>query len=364
MIEIRRGDLFEADVEALVNTVNCVGVMGKGIALQFKLRFPENFKQYKTVCDADELEPGEVFVFDRGDLFGDEETDSGRPRYIINVPTKTHWKNPSKLEYIEAGMEALVQEIEARNIASIAIPPLGCGNGGLDWDDVRPIIESHLDPLPEVRTVLFAPGYEPDVEDIKVNTEPPDMTRGRALVIKLLDLYKEADYRLGHLEVQKLAYLLQSAGEDMQLRYEPGKYGPYANNLNHVLQRMEGHFTEGYGDRQQDAEIHLLPGVVEEAEREIADDPDAKDRLERVRRLIEGFETPYGLELLTTVLWVVQNDPRSSRQIDHLVRTVQNWNRRKRELLEPEHIVAAWERIESEGWSDADPREEGSPVPA
>lgn len=346
MIERQQGDLLKADVQALVNTVNCVGVMGKGIALQFKQKFPENFKAYKRVCNRDELEPGRLFVHDRGELF--EDVDG--PQYIINFPTKTHWRSPSKLEYIESGMDALVEEVKSRQIQSVAIPPLGCGNGGLEWDDVGAIIESHAEKMPDVRVVLFPPGYEPDVTEMDVETKRPNMTRGRALVIKLLDLYQEPGYEHGRLEVQKLAYLLQSAGEDLRLDYRADTYGPFANNLNHVLQRIDGHFIEGYGDRDQNSEIHLLDGAVDEAEAEIADDSSAQERLRRAQNLIEGFETPFGLELLTTVLWVTREFPRARQSVHEAIQHVHDWNRRKKDLFTPEQIQIAWNRLDEEGW--------------
>lgn len=355
MIEYETGDILEADVQALVNTVNCVGVMGKGIALQFKLKFPENFRAYEKVCNQDELEPGRVFVFDRGELF---EGDQG-PQYIINFPTKTHWRKPSKLEYIEQGMDALVEEVQQRKIESIAIPPLGCGNGGLDWEDVEAIIERHMEVLSDVRVVLYPPGYEPKVDDIEVETDRPNMTPGRALVIKLLDIYQESGYRHGKLEVQKLAYLLQAAGQEMRLDYVAGKYGPYANNLNHVLQRIEGHFTEGYGDREQDSEIRLLDGAVEKAEEEISGDEDIERPLARVQDVIEGFETPFGLELLTTVLWVAQEDPRAGNSVHQIINCIHDWNRRKKELFTPEQIQVAWNRLREQGWIG-----DSEPVPA
>lgn len=346
MIEYQTGDILKADTQALVNTVNCVGVMGRGIALQFKLKYPENFRAYKKVCDRRELEPGRMFVFDRGELFKEEPG----PQYIINFPTKTHWRPPSKIEYIEAGMEALVKEIQQRDIESIAIPPLGCGNGGLNWKDVEAIIEQHVAALPMVRVVLYPPGYEPDVDDIDVETERPTMTPGRALVIKLLDIYQEPGYQHGKLEVQKLAYLLQAAGQDLQLDYVASHYGPFANNLNHVLQRIEGHFIEGYGTREQDSEIRLLPGAVREAEDVIAGNKDIEDRLARVQNVIEGFETPFGLELLTTVLWVTQNGQGAQDTLHQVIARVHDWNRRKKELFTPEQIRVAWERLQAQGW--------------
>lgn len=346
MIEYETGDILKANAQALVNTVNCVGVMGKGIALQFKLKFPENFRAYEKVCKHDDLQPGRLFVFERGKLFKEKEG----PDYIVNFPTKKHWRSPSRLEYIEKGMDALVREIKELKITSIAIPPLGCGNGGLDWEDVEAIIEQKMEAVPEVRVILYPPGYEPAVDDIEVETDRPNMTPGRALVIKLLDIYQEPGYRHGKLEVQKLAYLLQAAGQNLRLDYVASHYGPFANNLNHVLQRIEGHFTEGYGNREQDSEIRLLKGAVQEAEEEIGRDKEIEDRLERVQSVIEGFETPFGLELLTTVLWAARNNPRIEDSPHQIVNHIHNWNRRKKELFTPRQIEVAWERLREQGW--------------
>jgi len=149
MVELGHGDLLQADAEALVNTVNCVGVMGKGIALQFKQAFPENFRRYTQACAAGEVKPGQMFMVDTGI--------PGRHRYIVNFPTKRHWRNGSRLEDIESGLRALVEEVQQRDIRSIAIPPLGCGNGGLRWADVKPRIEAAFAELAHVRVVLFEP---------------------------------------------------------------------------------------------------------------------------------------------------------------------------------------------------------------
>jgi O-acetyl-ADP-ribose deacetylase (regulator of RNase III) len=134
MIEIARGDLLRTNAEALVNTVNCVGVMGAGLALQFRKAFPEMFLAYKHLCHRGGLQPGRIMVYRLERL--------SHPRYIINFPTKRHWRDNSRIEDIDAGLAALVQEIHRHHIRSVAIPPLGCGLGGLDWGDVRPRIEA------------------------------------------------------------------------------------------------------------------------------------------------------------------------------------------------------------------------------
>ena len=149
MIEYKQGNLLEEETEALVNTVNCVGVMGKGLALQFKGAFPENFQNYKQACEAQKVQPGKMFI---------TSTDKTFPRYIINFPTKRHWRGKSRIEDIEAGLKALVVEVERLNIKSIAIPPLGCGHGGLSWTVVKPLIIAAFAELPDVKVVIFEMG--------------------------------------------------------------------------------------------------------------------------------------------------------------------------------------------------------------
>lgn len=347
MIERSTGNLLAADVEALVNTVNCVGLMGKGIALQFKQAFPLNFTHYAAACRAGEVIPGRMLVYDTEGL--------ANPRYIINFPTKRHWKGRSRLEDIASGLEALVAEVQRLGISSIAVPPLGCGLGGLDWQVVRPLIEAAFAALPRVRVLLFEPGGSPDARSMPIRTKRPHLTPARALFIKLMDAYSALDYTRTLLEVQKLAYFLQEAGEPLRLRYEAGHYGPYAHALNKVLEAMEGHLIRGYGDSQRPgAEIELLPGAVQEATEILADKPESLARLDRVAELIEGFETPYGMELLATVHWVnhyggPHGETRARTPVDATAR-VHDWSARKRRLLKPEHIQSAWEQLEERGW--------------
>ncbi len=148
MIEYKNGDLLMADAEALVNAVNCVGVMGKGIALQFKQAYPENFNRYKNACKANQVQIGKMFITDNG---------LQRPRHLINFPTKQHWRNQSRLDDIRLGLKALVAEISRLKIQSVAIPALGCGNGGLSWNDVLPLIIEAFSELHHVRVLIYAP---------------------------------------------------------------------------------------------------------------------------------------------------------------------------------------------------------------
>jgi len=182
------------------------------------------------------------------------------PRYVVNFPTKRHWRNKSRIEDIGSGLTALIDDVRKLHIKSIAVPPLGCGLGGLDWRVVRPMIETAFAQLPDVRVMIFEPSGAPSAKSMPVRTARPHLTPARALFIKLMDAYGALQYSRTLLEVQKLAYFLQEAGEPLRLKYEAGHYGPYATNLNKVLEVMEGHFIRGYGDSQKpDAEIELLP---------------------------------------------------------------------------------------------------------
>ncbi len=344
MVNLARGNLIEAKTEALVNTVNCVGVMGKGIALQFKQAFPENFTAYADACKAGEVKLGRVFVVPLDRMAG--------PRFILNFPTKDHWRQRSRLADIRAGLESLIEEIRRREIRSVAIPPLGCGNGGLLWEDVRPLIEEAFQQLPDVEVQLYSPSGAPAPARMPVATPRPKWTRARALLVQLMELYRIPDYRLSLLEVQKLAYFLQAAGEPLRLTFKKHRYGPYAENLNHVLQLMEGHFIRGYGDRSGRAAIHLIPQAKQEAKAFLRGDREAIERLEKVGRLIEGFESPYGMELLATVHWVAEENPAARAAVEGAAEGVRHWSRQKRERFQPHHIRIAWQRLNEADWLD------------
>lgn len=341
-IEPGRGNLLEADVDALVNPVNTQGVMGKGLALQFKKAFPDAFQSYVRACEAGEVVPGKIHTVRR--LMA--------PRFILNFPTKKHWRNPSKLEYIRDGLDDLVQQVRALGIQSIAVPPLGCGHGGLDWEDVRPLIEAAFVPLPDVRVVLYAPKGAPAADAIIDRRKTPRMTAARAAVLALMSRYLETgyEYRLSLLEVQKLAYFLQEAGEPLRLEYVAHHYGPYADNLRKSLRNMEGHYTRGVGDGNNSPEtpLEMLPGAIEAATEFLADQPESARRLERVARLIEGFETPFGMELLATVHWVARGH--ASADLEAVKAGVHAWSERKRSQMKDGHIRAAWSRLVELGW--------------
>jgi O-acetyl-ADP-ribose deacetylase (regulator of RNase III) len=346
MIELTQGNLLKADVEALVNTVNTVGYMGKGIALQFKQAFPGNFAAYARACAHGEVKIGRMFIYETGTLYN--------PRYIINFPTKAHWRGKSQLAYIEQGLVALIDEVKQRGIKSIAVPPLGCGLGGLDWAIVRPLIEQAFAATPDVHILLYSPEGAPDAQSMPIGTIRQTLTPSRALLIKLIEQYNQLAYRLSLLEIQKLAYFLQEAGEPLRLNFTKGLYGPYAHNLNKVLERLEGHFIRGYGDSQKpDAELRLLPDAITEANASLQGAAASQQRLQQVSALIEGFETPYGMELLASVHWLTIHEEPIAVTAEQAIIGIQQWNRRKHKPFQPAHIEIAWQRLNSKGVAKA-----------
>lgn len=331
---------MRAEAEALVNTVNCVGIMGRGIALQFKNDFPENFKAYEAACARDELKPGKMFVFETGML--------SNPKFIINFPTKRHWRGKSRMEDIDSGLVALAEEIRVRGIHSIAIPPLGSGLGGLEWAEVRPRIVEALHGINNLEVIIYEPNSAPIVTKSR---EIPNMTSGRAALVVLMHRYLNGlmDPFVTLLEVHKLMYFMQEAGEGLRLKYDKAPYGPYADNLRHVLHKIEGHFVSGYADGGDapNKQLELVPGAVKDAEEFLNNQQETLNRFDRVGKLVEGFETPFGLELLATVHWVAKHE--NATKLEDAVARVYAWNDRKMQFS-PRQIKIAFDALSRGAW--------------
>jgi O-acetyl-ADP-ribose deacetylase (regulator of RNase III) len=329
--------------EALVNTVNCVGIMGRGIALQFKNAYPENFKAYEAACERGEVQPGQMFVFEIHEITN--------PKYIINFPTKRHWRGKSRMEDIEMGLKALAEEIRKRRICSVALPPLGSGLGGLDWRDVRPRIEAALRGLDRVRVIVFEPHGGAEQQITSKSPAVPKMTSGRASLLILMHRYLCGllDPFVTLLEVHKLMYFMQEAGEPLHLRYSKGAYGPYAENLRHVLRAVEGHFVSGYADGgdSPNKQLDLVPGAVNDADSFLKEGEKTRAHFDRVADLVDGFETPFGMELLSSVHWVATKE--GATTLDEALARTYAWNERKKRFS-PRQIAVAFDVLRSKGW--------------
>ncbi|WP_256924350.1 macro domain-containing protein [Sphingomonas sp. IBVSS2] len=306
MIRYTTGNLLDAPADALVNTVNTVGVMGKGIALMFKERYPENAKLYERACADDALEPGSIFVTQNSDMFG--------PRWIVNFSTKKHWRHPSRIEWIRSGLSELHRFITTNHVRSIAIPPLGAGNGGLEWDQVRPEIERAFTDLSDVEIIVFEPTSK--YQNVAKRAGVEKLTPARALVAEIVRRYWVLGIECTLLEVQKLAWFLESATkrlaekDPLDLHFAANRYGPYADDLRHLLNSLDGSYL-ACDKRINDAGpfdvIRFNDEKKDKLQAYFTTDEAKPYRaaLEATAQLIDGFESPLGMELLATIDWLI-----------------------------------------------------------
>mgnify|MGYP001169512450 FL=1 len=309
MITYTTGNLLEADVEALVNTVNTVGIMGKGIALMFKERFPKNMREYAEACKSEEVQTGKMFVTSTDELIG--------VKWIVNFPTKQHWRAKSQMSWIEEGLQDLRRFIIENNIESIAIPPLGAGNGGLNWHQVRPRIEQALGDLQGVDIIVYEPTQQ--YQNIKKQAGVKKLTPARALVLELIRRYLVIGMDCSPLEVQKLVYMLNRSiaskglADPFNLTFEANKYGPYADDLRHLLNSLDGHYLMSdkriADSKAFDSTIRFNYEHKETIQHYLeSQGSEYLSVLNEVSQVIDGFESPYGMELLATVDWLIYKE--------------------------------------------------------
>lgn len=351
MIKVLEGNLLEAPTEAVVNTVNTVGVMGKGIALMFKEAFPENFRAYEEACERKEVRVGHMFVTENLALDG--------PRWIINFPSKKHWRQPSRLEWIEEGLKDLKRVIAEKNIHSIALPPIGCGNGGLQWAEVRAAIERVLGSMANVDVLVFQPTAK--YQNVAKRTGVLQLTPARALVAEMVRRYWVLGIECTYLEVQKLCWFLErsirEAGVDdpLDLRFVADKYGPYSDRLRHLLNGLDGSYLHcdkrlsdaGPADTiwfAEEKRPYLDLYLKQEAARPLL------GVLDRTAERIDGFQSPLGMELLATVDWLIEREQCAPRLPD-IREGLSRWPagasaaERKRRLFDDRLLGLALERL-------------------
>lgn len=340
MINYIKGNLLLADTEALVNTVNTVGVMGKGIALQFKERYPVNFKIYAKACKTGDIDVGKLLVVKEHTLEGE--------KIIINFPTKTEWFKKSQYSYIEDGLKDLQVVIDQYNIKSIALPPLGCGNGGLNWDKVKVLIEKYLsDSSIEINV------YEPNDEVKKIlqkedSRKEIELTPARAMLLYSLLKYEERGENASVFAANKLAYFLQESGEPLRLKFVPYTFGPYTQAVEKVLYALNGKYLTGLEQMNAKPFEPLLlkynkRGEVEEF---VTNKLNAvqKNRLQSVLKLIEGFESTLSMEILSSTHFLLRENNKLSQK--ELLEKIQSWNDRKKNLIKEKYIDLALKRLQ------------------
>lgn len=339
MIKYKKGDLLEANAEALVNTVNTQGVMGKGIALQFKERFPVNFKLYANACKTGSIGVGKLYVVKEQTLEG--------LKIIINFPTKTEWFKKSQYSYIEEGLKDLLRIIHLENIQSIALPPLGCGNGGLKWEKVKPLMEKYLSSIP-IDVIIFEPNEAIKEVLQKENLKKEvGLTPARAMLLYALMEYEKRGENPSVFAANKLAYFLQESGEPLRLEFVPYTYGPYAQAVEKVLYALNGKYITGL--EQMKAKAFEPIQINYDKSKEILDfintkvTFEQKVRLDNLFRLISGFESSLSLEILSSIHFLSKKQKMS---VEELLGKIQSWNDRKKNLIQENHISIALKHLE------------------
>ena len=355
MVQYTRGNLLDAHAEALVNTVNEVGVMGKGVALMFRDSFPDSAREYQAAAKAGTVRVGRILVTERDSLI--------QPKYILHFPTKRHWRHPSRIQWIREGLRDLARVIQELRIQSVALPPLGCGNGGLDWEVVRREIEAVLGDIPDVDVSLYEPteAYQNRAKDTGVE----GLTVPRALMAELVRRYEILGLGCTNLEVQKLAWFIDrwmdvcEVKNELALTFVANKYGPYADRLRHLLNAMDGsylHCERRLGDAGPKDLIRFSDGRREEIARYLTS-PWATEYtlpLDKTAELIAGFESPLGMELLATVDWLIHRAGYKATVL-HLREGLSKWPtsraaaRRKQKLFTDQMVEASVERLSAHG---------------
>jgi O-acetyl-ADP-ribose deacetylase (regulator of RNase III) len=339
MIKYLTGNILDSTAQALVNTVNTIGVMGKGIALQFKNQFPNNYKTYKEACDKKELKIGDLLVTEEESLL------SGK-KFIINFPTKTHWRFPSEYDYIEKGLAAMVDVIQEKKIESIAIPPLGSGNGGLDWSKVRAMIENKLQGL-NCNIFLYEPTHAIK-ETLK--KERVKLTPARAMMLSVLyDLVRNGEF-VSEFAAEKVAYFLQRFGakDAFKLEFKPNFYGPYSGKVRHVLYHLNGSYVMGYSskDKKPFEELSLIMDAEKEIQAflELPENKAYNEIVAKTKKFLSGYYSPFGLELLSTIDFI--KSERGKEKEDEILNELESWSDRKRSMFaNPAFLTKALQNI-------------------
>lgn len=324
MIKFLTGNILDSKAEALINTVNTVGIMGKGIALQFKKAYPNNFKAYHQACKNEQVKIGKLFVTK------DDNLTSGE-KIIINFPTKKDWRKPSEYEYIEKGLKDLLNIIDIYNIKSIAIPPLGAGNGGLEWEKVKNIIFQYLNHL-DIEILVYEPTTF--IKE-KLKKERVRLTDARALLLYVLyDLVRNGEY-VSEFSSEKVAYFLQQFGAKkyFKLNYESNFYGPYSGKVRFLLNTLNGSYIMGYSDMNKKPfePLTLVGDGFEEVKKYIEANPELKSIATKTMRFLNGFYSDFALELLSSIDFIARQEKSLNREI--ISNKLATWSDRKRSIF-------------------------------
>jgi len=332
MIRYTEGNILESKADALVNTVNTVGVMGKGLALQFKKEFPYNFKVYQQACKDQSFKIGDLIVTEEESLLYGKKT-------IIDLPTKTDWRKPSEYSYIEAGLKRLASLIDEKQIRSIAIPSLGTGHGGLEWNEVQNLIESTLKHT-DIDIQVYLPNA---VIKEGMKDERARLTPARAMLLAVLfDLAKSGEF-VSEFAAEKVAYFLQRFGakNEFKLTFEPNFYGPYSGKVRRVLYYLNGSYITGYSamDKKPFEELGIMMDAEEDILSYLKEEANLTyfDIVNKTKSFLSGFYSAFGLELLSTVDFLSVKF--KTKNLDEILTHLKGWSNRKQTMFSNKKFV-------------------------
>lgn len=340
MIQYITGNILDSNAQALINTVNTMGIMGKGIALQFKKAYPNSYKAYVKASKNEEVKVGKMFV-----TF-DSNTITGERIIIINFPTKTTWRKPSEYKYIEDGLEDLVEVINNKQIKSIAIPPLGSGNGGLNWEKVKKLIEQKLGHL-DIDIYVYEPTLQIQEHLMK---ERVKLTDGRALLLYVLyDLVKNGEY-VSEFSSEKVCYFLQKFGAKkyFKLEFEPYFYGPYSGKVRFVLNVINGSYLMGYSDMNKKPfdPLTLVAGAFDTVKDHVEKNSELSEIANKTINFLSGFYSDFALKLLSSIDYVSTKENSFDKQV--IAKGLEKWSDRKRTLFSnPKYLEVSLRHLQS-----------------
>jgi O-acetyl-ADP-ribose deacetylase (regulator of RNase III) len=330
MLTFKKGNILESGADALVNTVNTQGVMGKGIALQFRKEFPHNYKIYEDACKKGELQPGKLLIVEDQNLLGGKV-------WIINFPTKTSWRKPSEYIYIEQGLNELVRRLPDLHINTIALPPLGSGNGGLDWSRVKEMISSRLSSLSEQVIV-----YEPTALIAeKMKKERVQLTEARAMLLYMLYQLQKAGEFVSEFSCEKICYFLQRFGGQpyFRLEFRQNFYGPYSGKVRHVINYLNGSYIMGYSsmDKKPFEALQLIPDGEKIVTNYLDERPELKKITSSTQKFLDGFYSDFALELLSSIDYITIKE--NSFEFNHVKSSLEEWSERKRTMFANDRFI-------------------------
>ena len=313
-----------------MNTVNTQGVMGKGIALQFKKSFPHNFQVYAKACKSDEIDIGKL-------LFVKDESLLGGTKWIINFPTKTSWRKPSEYSFIEKGLDDLVNRLADYPIESIAIPPLGSGNGGLNWQRVRAMIQEKMSNL-DIEVVVYEPNA--NVKEV-MRKERVKLTEARALLLYLMyDLVNNGEF-VSEFSCEKVSYFLQRFGAQkyFKLKFEQHFYGPYSGKVRYVINHLNGSYIMGYSamDKKPFEPLSLIADGRDDVFKYVESNPELKTIADNTKAFLSGYYSDFALELLSSIDFLRQTQ--QARNATEVRGGFSSWSNRKRTMFSDDRYI-------------------------